>query len=1086
MRSVFRFFLFIISFILVSFNLNGSSFASQLIIQKISLEEGLPNNKVNSIVQDKYGFMWFGTNDGLCRYDGFQLRSYSLDNYSGADSRTPQISVIKNDSMGNMLIGSYSLFYYNYATDKIEECEIVDDHNSVQIIGRVHAIEIGCNGDYFVGAENGLFIYDPVKKKAFRISDLLTNRNYILSLFSDGEKLWIGTKQGKLYNYWFESKQICSVSAFNLPAVDNNQILCFFKPKADILWMGSQNSGLFQFDLKDSSLTVINPDPQSDLTLRIRKIVKDAYGAIWLGTRGGLFQYDEGRFIYKANQGDRISDMTSSSIYDIFIDDNSTLWMGTYSGGVNYIQLNRKPFNLQIPEQSILGSWKSNINCIAEDLKSNLWIGTENYGLIFKDKRSGKFKYYAKEHSQNPNLSQSTKTIAVDTLGNVWVGAYSGLSYIDLKNNNIVDYNTTNSAICSNQIRSIQIDHDQNLWIGTNKGLCCFNPNTKNFTTLFSGMNIHPVYIDHDQSVWFGTSPDGIFRKKVDQNEFEKVYRQYFNSFIRCILMDSNHNLWIGNNKGLFVVDHKTNQLTSFGLNEGLPTLRINGLLEDDDKNIWVGTGAGLLKGNKAIDQPQKTTFNKFSLNDGLQGQLFRVNAYTKGRNGEMYFGGDNGYNEFMPSEIKSNSNPPKIALTDFKIFNRVVEIGQNIDGYIVLPKAINELKRIDLSYKHRLFTIDFAALHYTNPAGNQYRYRLFPFQKEWIYSSGLRNFANYSNLKGGTYTFELEAANCDNIWNPNTRKLVIRVHPPFWTTVWFMLCSLAMMLALVVVIYRYRLLRLKRNNYELEKKVVVRTKELKDSLDQLIKKQSVIEEQAKTLNSQKEKLQELISTKDKFFTIIAHDLKNPFHSILGMAELLQNKLKDDPSKETRLFVREIFNSTQHLYHLLEHLLTWSQTQTSRIAINPKELMISELIKISLVLFEKNISVKQIDVEFKIESEGEVLADRNMIETVIRNLLSNAIKYTPIGGKINISVQLNSNDIKVAIADSGIGIRPNELNKLFKIGDNTSRQGTAGEKGTGLGLTICKEFILRHKGKIWAESELHKGSTFYFTIPRND
>ncbi|MFA9388710.1 MAG: two-component regulator propeller domain-containing protein [Prolixibacteraceae bacterium] len=1062
---------------------SGNSYSSQLLVKYLTLEDGLPNNKVNAIAKDKNGFMWFGTNDGLCRYDGFQIQIYSLDDLQGSDSRTPQIGALKTDQSGNLLIGSYTFFRYNYDTDQVEECSMEAPEDSIQNTGRVHALETGPDGLTYIGAENGLFSFNPATNQVLLISTILSDEKQIISLFSDGEQLWIGTENSALYRYQYLQQKLYPVKSYNLPSIEKNQLLCFYKYQNDFIWMGTQDNGLFRFNLKDSTLSKIPIDKDLTFANRIRKIIHDSDGNIWLATRGGLYIYNNGVFTRKAYQENPISSLSANSIYDILIDDQSTIWLGTFNGGVNYIHLNRKPFVLNKLQKFPTRNAKCNINCFAEDNRGNLWIGTGDFGLYFKDNTTGNIEQYATDLPSHHRVPNDIKALAVDSSGNAWAGTYMGLSFIDRSRHKIITYSTENSAICFNQIRSIKIDKEQNIFIGTNNGLSYFNAKTQTFRTYLTQHEISTIYIDRNETIWVGASTNGLFQFNPKRKEFERVYAEYFNTFIRCILVDSNNNLWIGNNKGLFFVNRSTDSILSFGLKEGLPTLRINGLLEDENKNLWVSTGAGLLKCNRAIDQPENFNFNSFSINDGLQGRQFRQDAYFKSSTGEMYFGGDLGYNQFYPPAIKDDYNSPKIALTNLKIYNKAVQIGQKLDGQLVLPKAINELSSIDLSYKHRLFTIEFTALHYTNPLGNQYRYRLVPFQNQWVTSSGLRNFANYSNLKGGTYSFQLEVANSDGIWNPVARELKIQIHPPFWQTNWFIFLLIIFTIGTATIFYYLRINQLKNNNLTLEKKVAERTTELKESVDHLVTKQKVIEEQSIKLEKQKNELLELNSTKDKFFTIIAHDLKNPFQSILGMSELLSSRLTNYKPNEIKLFVKEIFNSANQIYSLLENLLTWARTQTNRIEFNPERINLFPLINDSAKLLEKNILDKKLIINYKIETQTEVLVDRNMIETVIRNLLSNAIKYTPVEGSITLQLQSDADHLKFSITDSGVGIPQNVREKLFVVAENKSLTGTEGEKGTGLGLIICNEFIQRNNGEIGVTSELDKGSTFYFTIP---
>jgi signal transduction histidine kinase/ligand-binding sensor domain-containing protein len=1088
--SIKRLFLFYILFFAGFYS--GLSYSqvvdpSNLLFHFLTIESGLPNNKVNAVAMDKNGFIWFGTNDGICRYDGLNFKNYPLGNISENQARTSQISVIKNDSQGNFMIGTYSLFRYNYSMDRIERC---DTSAGADRTGRVYAIEEGINGQIWLGTEKGLFSYNAVNESLTshpfnRERDLI-----IISLLFHDRKLWIGTRNDGLLIFDIARNTFSAVDKFRMPTDIKYQINCFYKENNNLIWAGTQDDGIYKFNLSDSSLTHIYPDLRNTLSYRIRKIINDKYGNKWIGSRLGMFLQKEGSdSLILVKQMDPLPSKTrSNSIYDILIDPNEFMWLGTFSFGVGYTNFKRKPFHLYNLSDDETQLFPRMINCFTDCDDENIWIGTEENGLFRFNRNTQQIKQFKPElKSKNSLAGINIKALARDSGGNLWIGYYSsGLDYLEVRTGQITHYLTkknSTTSVTSNAIRTLLIDDMENLWIGTDKGIDLLEKGSQTFKHHNLNNEVLTLYKDNKNHIWAGSSGDGIYRLNSVTSLFEKVYTQYFSTSIKAILIDSRENLWVGTNKGLYFVDTKTDSLIYSGMNKGLPSNAILDILEDESQNLWVSTGAGLIKCEKAILTPQSFNIKQFSIKDGLQGEYFREFASYKNSHGEFYFGGNQGFNIFNPDSVKSNPYPPRLAFTELKIFNDNVAIGEKIKGRIVLRKGINQTKQLILSYKHSQISIEFAALHFDNPENNKYKFRLSPLEKEWNYSSGIRNFATYSNLQGGEYTFTVEAANSDGLWNPDPLILKIRVKPPFWKTWWFTVIMFIILSAIVYWYYLYRISLLKRHNIELEKKVEDRTHKLKESLDQVIEKQNLIEEQSKILIEQKDKLQELNSTKDKFFSIISHDLRSPFQSLLGLSEIFLAEMTESDKPELKNYAQTINNSSKNIYTLVENLLTWSRTQTNKITFDPSEINISSVVGSVILLLQPDLIQKNISVERKIKSDRNGWADINMIEMVIRNLISNAIKFTPENGEIIIFLSEDGDHLLIEIRDNGIGINIEDQSKLFRIESNFTRKGTLGEKGTGLGLILCKEFIEKNGGKIWIKSKPGEGSSFFFTIP---
>jgi ligand-binding sensor domain-containing protein/signal transduction histidine kinase len=1084
-----------LTFIAILFNFNVISSGqgidpTNLLFRYLTLEDGLPNNKVNAVIADKNGFMWFGTNDGVCRYDGLNIKYYAQDHLLGNQARTSQVSTIKSDSGGNLLIGSYALFRFDFLKDRLYQC---DTSKGTETTGRVYAIEEDDNGLIWIGCEKGLFSYNC---NADRLTSypLKEGKEFtIISLLFDNGKLWFGTRNDGLFIFDIESKTYSSIKNFQLSGEVKNQVNCFFKDGENAIWAGTQDNGIFKYNKSDSSLSHIYPDITNNMSYRVRKIIKDRYGNIWVGCRLGIFFQRAGSdSLVLIRQIDPLPSSTrSNSIYDLFIDQNEVMWAGTFSFGVSYTDFKRKPFRLYNLSDEETMFYAKLINCFADCDEENIWIGTEEGGLFLFNRKTRKFRQYKPEPGNRNSLSGvNVKTLARESDGDLWIGYYnSGLDHLNYKTGQITHFQNDrkiSSSISSNLIRSLILDEEENLWIGSDKGVDFVKKGTRVFQHFDLNTEVLTLYRDKNNNIWAGTAGKGLYCFNKESGHFEQKYTDYFSTTIKAVYIDTRDNLWVGTNKGLYCVITATDSLIYAGIDHGLPSNAILNIQEDNKENLWLSTGAGLVKCKLAVTFPAYFGVLKFGSQDGLQGEHFREQASYKNKSGELYFGGVQGFNIFSPDSVRINPYTPKIAFTTLKIFNSVVEIGERVLEKTVLEKALNETDLLTLSYKHSPFSIEFAALHYADSKNNQYRYKMTPLEKEWNYSAGIRNFASYSNLPGGEYTFVLEVANGDGIWNTESRVLEIKVVPPFWKTWWFYGLTIFILFSSAIGYYFYRISLLKRYNAELESKVDDRTHKLQESLDQVIEKQKYIEEQSKILNNQKDQLLQLNSTKDKFFSIIAHDLRSPFQSLLGLSDMLIEELKQSTNSDLKFFARTINESSHNIYELLENLLTWSRTQRDKVTFNPGDLNISSVIDDITNLLQPNLAQKNISIAKTLLSGKNGYADKNMIEMVMRNLITNAIKFTPENGKIWISFIEKDHDLQIEVRDNGVGISPQDQGKLFRIDSDFSNKGTNGEAGTGLGLIICKEFIEINNGRIWVESKPGEGSSFFFTIPVNN
>jgi len=429
----------------------------------------------------------------------------------------------------------------------------------------------------------------------------------------------------------------------------------------------------------------------------------------------------------------------------------------------------------------------------------------------------------------------------------------------------------------------------------------------------------------------------------------------------------------------------------------------------------------------------------------------FNIKALFKGKNDELFFGGMDGFISFFPDSLKDNDYLPPLKITSFEKENDGVR--SKLNGYE---------NTVQLSYRDYSFTIEFSALDYSDPLKNQYAYQMEPLSDKWI-DIGNRRFVHFTNLPPGSYTFRVKGTNSDGIWSDSVASVSIHITPPWWKSRYALVFYILLVAMAIAGYIRWRLTRLVRETKMLEQKVQERTEEIV---------------------RQKDKLNELNSTKDKFFSILAHDLKGPFSSLYSMSELLSGNYDtmEDPDKRTGL--NKMHNLAGLIYRLLENLLTWSKTQREGMVFAPVKFNLSKVVEVNVNLHRTTASEKKVMLNNKVEEDLFAFGDPEMINTVMRNLVSNAVKFTPEGKGVEVEVKEQQQWYEVLVADHGVGIAAENMQKLFRIDVKYKTTGTAGETGTGLGLVLCREFVEKNGGKIWCESQENCGTTFHFTIPR--
>jgi signal transduction histidine kinase len=611
--------------------------------------------------------------------------------------------------------------------------------------------------------------------------------------------------------------------------------------------------------------------------------------------------------------------------------------------------------------------------------------------------------------------------ILQDKSSNYWIGTQNGLYKINLETSEVEvfqkELGIKNQQISANLVYSLLEDSEGLIWIATVGGLDVYNPITKK------------MY------------------------HFNKERNGLSDDFVITLCEDAKGRIWIGTSTYVNVYDKKDSTFIFYSQAEGIPNNRIFEIRKDKNNDIWVATGKGLCK----FDE-QKNTFQTFTPEDGLQSLEFNIRAACVSADGEMLFGGMNGFNSFYPDSISGNPYIPNLVFTSFYKQKGSLKEYVNLD----------ESPKVVLSHNVYSFTIEFAALEYTNPKKNRYAYKMEGISNEWV-DIGNRKFVPFFALQPGEYIFKVKGSNNDGVWNDNEISLSIVVLPPWWRSIYAYFVYLILIIVSIILFIKVREKKLINDKNILEQKVLERTLQ--------------IEEQNKLIISKNQELNELNRTKDKFFSIIGHDLGNQFNIIVGFLEVLVTDFKKLDSGKIELHLTNIHNSSKQAFNLLENLLTWARMQTNRIHYNPENFIVGKKINESLELLRGAITKKNIQIEVHSDEENVVYADVNMFSTVFRNLVANAVKFTHENGKITILIKKKDDYCEICVKDNGVGISAEDIQKIFRIDSKHKTVGTMGEKGTGLGLILCREFVEKNGGQISVKSVVGEGSEFCFTLP---
>ena len=1057
--------------------------SQQLSFRHLTIDDGLSQNAVYSILQDSRGFMWFGTKDGLNRYDGRNFEVYQHNPFDSTSISDAFVMKLYEDSRGRIWIGSISGEVNVLQRETEHFCKIPLEKESGEKVttneitdfaeGPDGTIWIATKGDglinILVDDQNGCnyayrqYLHDPANDRS-----LISNRVGNL-FFDEHQTFWIGTEEG--LSQFHESSSSFTRTVFETRHPDaptssgEYKITSMHVSRAGDFWIGAQ-SGLVKFD-RHSGTYEFYPNQYEVFDYgwgSVNHVVEDHTGMLWLGTAAGLMRFDPSTKHYTYYRHDPVNSQSLSFniISSLLIDKTGVLWIGTSGHGINHLDFKASRFQTLArtpdPSSRITGF---SIRSMLEDNSGDVWISAD---VLYRwNRETGELNSYETTSDLVDNFGNTDAYSMIQASdGLLWFATSQGL----FRHNPVTNQNRlykhspgNETGLLYQEVNAVFEARDNSIWIATHN---YFSRLTDDQEGTFQHFRFQPsdysigiarpvIIQDKDGMFWLGTA-DGLVRFDPGSETFSTFknnpgqFNSLSNNHIKSILEDPvqpEYYLWIGTTGGLNKFNYRTGIFEHFTVQNGLPNEVVYGILPDEDGNLWLSTNKGLSRFN-----PEAESFRNFDVFDGLQSNEFNTGAYFRSKSGELFFGGLQGLNYFFPNAIQENPHVPPVVLTGLRVGNRNITYKTDPD---LLKTSLPELNEITFSHKNDVITFEFAALDYSAPQKNRYAYKLEGYNDNWI-DAGNLGTATYTNLPHGRYTLRVKGSNNDGVWNEHGLALAVIVTPPWWRTWWAYFIYVVLFLNGLYLLRRYELNRFNlKNQLEIER---VETDSLRN-LDQL---------------------------KSHFFANISHEFRTPLTLIIGQIETLLDS-EDDRNKKKKL--ASVNSNAEQLLALINQLLDLSKLEAGKMELYPEKQNLVSFLKNQLFSFESLSDAKNIVLNFS--SSRAIIPvnfDAEKMEKVFINLFSNAIKFTNPGGRIDVAVEIPESDIvEIRVKDSGIGIEKDRLPYVFDRFYQVDPTNTRDYDGTGIGLSLVNELVALHNGTIVAKSKVGVGSEFIIRLP---
>ncbi|MDR3217503.1 MAG: response regulator [Dysgonamonadaceae bacterium] len=1036
-------------------------------VQVLSTNNGLPTDDVKQVYQDTEGYIWMATRDGLCRYDGYQIKTYKSNLYTPNLLSSNKLNVIAEDGNNRIWIGANNgLNVLDKTTGAIKQVLLGKLRNN-----NIQALLPTEQNGVWIGTENGLYQYIEEQDSFICHTAVNTNNSFhgynIKTLCRDYRgNIWIGTWSEGLYR-WDKNTGVF----YACPQINpQNSAHVIFEDDRHTMWIGTWGYGLVRLE---------NPyDPEKVRYIRymydknhpgslydntVYALSQDLNtGSIWVGTKTGLSILNDRNDMHSfTNYLPNQSGLLHNEVNSIIRDNTGLMWLGLLGGGVSVINTSETLFHANPLDAVKTRKFTNNVRSMYVDKKGIVWMGIGSAGLVSYDPSKNQYTFF----EAHPDFKQEpifSSIYHITQIGNAyWFATYGQGVFTynpdapspKLKN---ISYPQLNSS----RVFYIREDSNRVIWIGTMEGVNLYNPDTDEITSyrhlgLPDDGKEYAVYdivqIDR-QTMWIATSESGIFRLKIDDitskiwetKRYSTANNKLNNDNILRIFSDSKGTIWIGSEGGgLSYYDEQKDAFVCVQQAYNLPGDIVYNIAEDRLHRLWLVTNAGLVLLNN-----EKTW--QFTITNGLLDNYFNRNAFFQTSIGELYVGGHKGYNYFYPDKLQPAAFVSPVVITDIKIYNKSMEMMDAKLQKKISANAPGYTKKIRLPHNYNNFSIEFAALNYQNPMQSKYVYQLYGYDKDRQLTDVSRRYATYNNLKSGVYTFRLKAMNESGVWS-ESEPLQVEILPPFWLAWWAYLIYFA-----IIATITYFSLRMMKNKLLMQN--AIRVKDI-----------------------EKQKIEELNHAKLQFFTNITHEFLTPLTIISASVD----ELKNSSSQHNDLY-DVISNNIARLIRLLQQILEFRKAETGNLKLKVSKGDIALFVKNSVENF--NPLMKKKKIHFSIVCDPDSIPayfDYDKLDKILFNLLSNAAKYNQSGGfvQVNLAYLPDKRDaICISVKDNGEGIHPKEINNLFKrfYEGDYRRFNTI---GTGIGLSLTKDLVRLHKGEITVESEVDKGTVFHVKIP---
>lgn len=1032
-------------------------------------------NAITAIVQDSLGFMWFGGENGLARFNGETFDIFQTDSVNPRSLSGSYVWDLVEDNDGVLWVATaQGLNRFNPARHDFDRYTAAASGEGVapqNAIGEdvLFSLAVGSDNTLYIGSAEGLWLFNSERTAFTKVKQF--GDQYIRAVTVDSRgAVWVGTSERGLWRWDIKKGQWQNWQqrAADTQSLPSNYVRAITEDAAGRIWVGTLGGGVARMHSDGGGFTRYQHragDQQSIGSNNIWDVHVDADGNVWVASDpGGLSVYLPEQDQFRTYRHNPYSDTTlnSDKIRAVYHDHLGDLWVGAFPSGVNYFDKSTAHFRNYTsgPERSASLSHESVLRFF-EDSKGRVWIGTE-YGLNQFDPATETFVHYLPDADKPDALQAGTVlSLTEDPHGRLWVGTWSGgVHRFDPETGLFKQYlpaANDPSSLGDAYVWSMVRDHQDRIWLGTEStGLHLYDPSSDNFLRFepnpndagsLSFRHVWTLLVDQQGRLWVGTIDglDLLVSLEGQQAQFHHYRhnphdpKSLSSNRIISLLEDSHGFIWVGTqDAGLNRLDPHSGEVVRISTTNGMPSAHVSSIIEDNDGYIWASTVNGI-----AIVDPQSFSVRALGESNGLIGNNFNRDASYKDPQGRLYFGATDGFSVFDPSHFNAPNLAPEIVISDFRLFNRTVYA----DGRSPLDKAISHTEQLTLSHQHTMFAFDFYALSYRSSHRNQYAYTLEGFDKQWNYV-GNKNTATYTNIDPGTYTFMVRAANSDGVWNADVKSITITITPPWWRTAGaYVSYGIFLVLSVFLLVINQK------------KKLAFRHQ--------------------KALN---EKLLKVDRLKNAFLANTSHELRTPLNGIIGLAEAMQDGSMGEVGASVRHGLKMISSSGRRLSSLVNDILDFSKLSDDALQVSTAAVALKPLVNTALSLIAPLKEGRSLVFVNDVSDEVCVSADDNRVHQILLNLLSNAVKFTQ-AGHVRVSAQRRDQYWAIYVEDTGPGISKEDRETIFEAFTQLDQEDTREQGGAGLGLPICKRLVELQGGSLELRSQQGIGSTFIFTLP---